>query len=242
MYLDNNATTMIDPIVLKEFWDVSTIYANPSSLHSVGIEVNKKLKNARKFIANYLGCYDDEIIFTSSGSEGNNLCLKGFAYKNRFKGNHIITTKIEHPSIIKVCEHLSLNGFDITYLNVDSKGFVSCEDLISSIKESTILISIGHVNNEIGTIQNLSELLKVKGNIPFHTDAVQSFLKTDFSISNYPVDMAVFSGHKFHAPKGIGFIYKKRNIELDPIIHGGGQEFGMRAGTENLALIHASRY
>ena len=240
IYLDNNATTSVDPIVLQEMlMIINEYYANPSSLHEFGHVVNNKLSAARKIVADRMGCYEDEIIFTSSGSEGNNMCLKGFAFSNKHRGNHIITSKIEHPSIISTCEYLSKNGFEVTYLDVDDEGSVSPSKLKDAVKDNTILISIGHVNSEIGIIQDLNSLINVKGNVKFHTDAVQGFLKTDFSIKKYNVDMATISGHKFHAPKGVGFIYRKRGIEISPQTHGGMQEFGLRAGTENIPLICA---
>ena len=232
---------MVDASVVSEMTRfLGEVYGNPSSLHDFGQTSQNEISRARHEIALRLGCQSDEIIFTSSGSEGNNLCIKGFAFANKHKGNHIITTKIEHPSILETCMYLSKSGFEVTYLDVDSEGFVSTEALSDAIRKDTILVSIGHVNSEIGTVQDLKALLLGRNNnVAFHSDCVQSFLKTDFNVNDYDVDMASFSGHKFHAPKGIGFVYKKRSIKLEAQIHGGMQEAGVRSGTENVPYIVA---
>lgn len=238
IYLDNNATTQVDPDVIEAMEPFfRTYFANPSSLHFFGHSVSDKVEEVRSLIAQNIGCNSDEILFTSSGSEANNLCLKGYAFANRHRGNHLITSTIEHVSVLNSCAFLESQGFEVTYLDVNEEGFIIPETLQKAIKEETILISIAHVNNEIGTIQPLNELLAVSGDVPFHTDAVQSFLKTDFNVQNLNVALASFSGHKFHAPKGIGFIFKRKGIALAPQIHGGQQENELRAGTENVPYI-----
>ncbi len=238
IYLDNNATTAIGPEVIDAMQPYFTQhFANPSSLHGFGCQVKEKVQEARNKIANKLGCSSEEIIFTSSGTESNNFCLKGMAFSNKHKGNQIITTPIEHASILATCNFLEKQGFEIVYLEVDSEGFVDPLTLKNAITDRTILISIAHANNEIGTIQDLASLLEVSNGIPFHTDAVQSFLKTDFDLRKLPVSLASFSGHKFHAPKGIGFVYKRADLLTDPLIHGGHQEMSLRSGTENVPYI-----
>lgn len=240
IYLDNNATTQVDPEVVAAmqpyFYER---FANPSSIHEFGSQIRLKIEEVRLQIAKKIGCGGEEIFFTSSGSESNNFCLKGFALANREKGNHIITTAIEHPSVLNSCSFLETQGFEVTYLEVDAEGFVNPHTLKEAINARTILISIAHVNNEIGTIQPIETLVKVSNGIAFHTDAVQSFLKTDFNISNLNINLASFSGHKFHAPKGIGFVYKRKDTKACSVIHGGHQEMNLRSGTENVPYIIA---
>lgn len=215
----------------------SHIFANPSSIHRFGNKARDNIQQVRHQIAKKINCKIDEIIFTSSGTESNNFCLKGYAFANKAKGNHIITSTIEHASVLNTCAFLEKHGFDITYLEVDSQGFVAPHSLEEKITDKTLLISIAHVNNEIGTIQPIEELVKVSRGITFHTDAVQSFLKTNFDVQQLNIGLASFSGHKFHAPKGIGFIYKRSDIALEPLIHGGHQEMNLRPGTENVPYI-----
>lgn len=240
VYLDNNATTQVDLLVEKEMrrWQTE-LYGNPSSLHFFGREVSGHLDQARRVIAESINCQPDEIIFTASGSEGNNLCIKGYCEANAGKGKHIVTSLIEHPSVINSCSSLEKAGFEVTYLPVDEEGFVSAESLEKNLRDDTILVSIMHANNEIGTIQKLSDLSAVcrKRNVFFHTDAVQSFLKVPFDVKKLGVDLATFCGHKIHAPKGVGFIFKSKDLKLMRQIDGGGQEFGLRAGTENIPYI-----
>ena len=238
IYLDNNATTMVDPLVVSAMQPyLEHYYGNPSSIHSFGQQAFKKIEEVKDLIGKKIGCSGSEIFFTSSGTESNNLCLLGFAKAHRAKGNHIITSKIEHASILKPLAFLEKMGFDITYLDVDAEGFVDPQVLRKSIKKETILISIGHANSEIGTLQPLEELVEVAESIPFHTDAIQSFLKVDLDVQKLNLALVAFSGHKFHAPKGIGFIYKRKDIELEPLIYGGRQEGDLRAGTENVSGI-----
>lgn len=243
IYLDNNATTPVLPeisrIIAKS---LSSNYANPSSLHSYGVSAGEEVLSVRKKIGDKLGCRADEIIFTASGSESNNLLIKGAVFANSSKGRHLITSSIEHPSVLNTFAFLERQGFSVSYLEVDEEGVVQPEVLKNAITNETILISIAHVNNEIGTIQPIEELSEISGDILFHTDAVQSFLKVDLNFSTSNIDMASFSGHKIHAPKGIGFAYCKKSIVLEPLIHGGQQEYGLRAGTENLPYILALGY
>ncbi len=240
IYLDNNATTQVDKSVEKEMrkWQTS-MYGNPSSLHFFGQQISKVIEKVRLEIAEKINCEPDEIIFTVSGSEGNNLCIKGFCEANKEKGKHIITSSVEHPSVINTCKHLEEQGFEITYLPVDREGFVSPKELEKAIKSDTILVSIMHAQNEIGTIQDIENFVKIcsKHNVSFHIDAVQSFLKLPLDVKELGLSMATFSGHKIHAPKGIGFIFKRRDIKIRRQIDGGGQEFGLRSGTENTAYI-----
>ena len=240
IYLDNNATTMVAPEVVKVMDGFFTkMYANPSSLHFFGQEVAQAVADAREVVAKRINCSAHEIVFTASGSEGDNLCIKGYCEANKDKGKHIITSKIEHPAVLNACKNLEEEGFSVSYLDVDKEGFVNPSDVEKSIREDTILVSIMHANNEIGSIQpikEISELCKSK-HIAFHTDAVQSFLKLPFDVKELGVTMASFSGHKIHAPKGVGFVYIKEGTKIRRQIDGGGQEFKLRAGTENTPYI-----
>ncbi len=240
IYLDNNATTLVDQIAVNAMQPYfQTLYGNPSSMHAFGESASQDILGVKQLIAQKLCCSEDEIFFTSSGTEANNFCLKGFAFAHQAKGRHLITSKIEHSSVLETFAFLEKKGFSVTYLDVDSEGFVDPNSLREQIRNETILISIGHVNSEIGTIQPLEALLEAAQGVAFHADVVQSFLKTDFNVQKYPVSLASFSGHKFHAPKGIGFIYKKKDVQLEPQIQGGHQETGLRAGTENTPYIIA---
>jgi cysteine desulfurase len=240
IYLDNNATTKVDEAVeaaMRE-WQ-STNYGNPSSLHFFGQEAAKAVAAARQQLATAINCDPKEIFFTASGSEGDNLCIKGYSEANRDKGNHIITSVVEHPAVLNSCRHLEEQGFEVTYLPVDDLGFVSPDDLERAIRPDTILVSIMHANNEVGTVQDIKRFVEIcdRHSIPFHTDAVQSFLKVPFDVAELGVAMATFSGHKVHAPKGVGFIYKRKDITVRRQIDGGGQEHNYRAGTENVPYI-----
>jgi len=239
IYFDNNATTAVTPEVQKTITKALKSYGNPSSLHFYGVQASEELQKARAEVARAINAHPEEIIFTASGSEGNNLCIRGFAEANKDKGNHIITTAIEHPSVINACKHLEEQGFSVTYLNVDSDGFVNLDELREAISDKTILVSIMYANNEIGTVQNLREIATIcsEHNVSLHTDAVQGFTKLPFDVQTLPVSLATFAGHKIHAPKGIGFVYRRKEIKLRREIDGGGQEFNLRAGTENLPYI-----
>ncbi len=239
VYLDNNATTVVAPEIQKMILKELAEYGNPSSLHFYGITASEKVANARRRIAQVLGVQPEEIIFTASGSEGNALCIRGFAEANSSKGRHIITTVIEHPSVIQSCKHLEEQGFEVTYLGVDNEGFVSPEELDKNIRPDTILVSIMHANNEIGTVQDIVSIAAIcnRHKLALHTDAVQGFLKESLDLKTHNIALATYAGHKVHAPKGIGFVFKRRDIKLRRVIDGGNQEFNMRAGTENVPYI-----
>ncbi len=240
IYLDNNATTPVAKEVREAMMSfLSDSYGNPSSIHSGGVTAQEGLENARRQVARLINARPRRIIFTGGGSEADNLALKGIAFAYRDKGNHIITSSVEHPAILKACEFLERNGFEITYLKVDEHGFVHPEELEKAIRKRTILVSIMLANNEVGTIQPISELCQIthENGILFHTDAVQAAGKIKIDVEELGVDLLTLSGHKFHGPKGIGVLYVKKGIHLEPLIHGGKQEKGLRAGTENVPVI-----
>jgi cysteine desulfurase len=240
IYLDNAATTPVDPRIAKVVNEAMLKgYGNASSMHTLGTKARVAVENSRRLIASYLKVLPEEIVFTSGGTESNNLAIQGIAYANKNKGNHIITSKIEHPSVIEVCESLEKKGFKVTYVGVDNQGLIKPEDVEKAITNETILVSIMHVNNEIGTIQPIAEIARIcrsKG-VLFHTDAVQSFGKLEMDASKF--DLLSASGHKVNAPKGIGILYIKKGIKLVPIVYGGGQERKIRSGTENVPGIAA---
>ena len=237
IYLDNGASTKVDPDVLKVMMPYfSEKYGNASSNHSLGQESKNALENARKVIAESINAEPSEIIFTSGGTESNNLVIREIAYKNREKGNHIITTKIEHKSIINTCKFLEKDGFKVTYLDVDKEGFVDAKNLENAITDRTVLVSIIHGNSEIGTIHNLKELGNVckKHNLYFHTDACQSYTKTEIDVEKQNLDLVTISSHKIHGPKGVGALFLRKGTNIHPLMHGGDHEFKLRAGTENI--------
>ena len=239
-YFDNAATTKVKDEVLKEMIPYfSEKYGNPSAVYALAREAKKEIEKAREKIANLIGCNKKEIYFTSSGSEADNTAIKGIAYKNKLKGNHIITSKIEHHAILESCRFLETQGFEITYVNVDKNGFVDLDELRNSIKDETILISVMFANNEIGTIEPIEDIAKIASerNIIFHTDAVQAVGNVDIDVKSMGIDMLSLSGHKIYGPKGIGALYVKDNIDFEKFINGGHQEKNKRAGTENTAGI-----
>ncbi|WP_170075886.1 cysteine desulfurase family protein [Paraclostridium dentum] len=243
IYLDNSATTKpYEKVVEKMVYALTTDYANPSAVHKKGVEVEKNIKKIRQEIARSIGCKDKEIIFTSGGTEANNTIIRGIANLHKKRKNHIITTNIEHPSVLRTMEDLEEQGFEVTYLKVNDKGTVNIDDVKNAIKENTILISMMHVNNEIGSIQPIKEVGKylstLKEKVYLHVDAVQSFAKINFKPSRYNIDFMSVSGHKLHGPKGIGIMYVKENNKIKPMLTGGGQEIGIRSGTENVAGIY----
>ena len=239
-YFDNAATTKIKPEVLKEMMPYLTEeYGNPSSLYSAGRNAKRAIENAREKVANLINCDKNEIYFTSCGSESDNTALKSIANTYKEKGNHIITTKIEHHAILESCEALEKQGLEVTYLNVDKDGIVNLGELENAITDKTILISIMFANNEIGTIQPIRQIAKIaqsKGVI-FHTDAVQAVGNIPIDVKEMGIDMLSLSGHKINAPKGIGALYVRKGIEFEKFINGGHQERNKRSGTENLAGI-----
>lgn len=240
VYFDNAATTKIKSEVLNEMIPYLTSnYGNASSLYSIGRTSKHAIDNARAQVASLINCNPNEIYFTSCGSESDNTALKGIAFANKKKGNHIITSKIEHPAILESCKFLEKQGFDISYINVDSDGFINLQELENAIRPTTILISIMFANNEIGTIQPIEDIAKIahNHNIIFHTDAVQAIGNCFIDVQKMNIDMLSLSGHKIHAPKGIGALYVKNGIEFENFMNGGHQEKNKRAGTENVSEI-----
>ena len=243
IYLDNSATTkpykeVVDKMVLA----LTTQYGNPSSIYKKGIEVEREIKEIRRNIARSLGAKETEIYFTSGGTECNNTIIRSVANLNKKTKNHIISTVIEHPSVLNTLKDLEADGFEVTYLPVGKDGKISLEDLKNAIKKETILVSVMHVNNEIGTIQPIEEIGKylksLDEKVYFHVDGVQSYAKIKFRPSRYNIDFMSVSGHKLHGPKGIGFMYVKENNRIKPLLTGGGQEIGIRSGTENVPGIY----
>ena len=240
VYLDNAATTMVRPEVVETMNQYYTdLYGNPSSIYDFGQKAKKSLQAARETVADLINANTDEIYFTGCGSESDNWAIKGVADRYKSKGNHIITSNIEHHAILHTCEYLEKNGFEVTYLDVDKYGMVSIDDLKAAIKDETILITIMFANNEIGTIQPIKEIGAIarENKIFFHTDAVQAFGHVPIDVDQMNIDMLSASAHKIHGPKGVGMLYIKKGIRLENLIHGGAQERKMRAGTENVAGI-----
>ena len=241
-YFDNAATTRIKEEVLEEMFPyLSLEYGNPSSLYSIGRSAKRAISEARRRVASLINCSPEEIYFTSCGSESDNTALKGIAYANKEKGNHIITSKIEHPAILNSCKSLENKGFKINYIDVDKDGMLNLEKLESEITDQTILISIMYANNEIGTIEPVKEIAQIAHShgIIFHTDAVQAVGNIPIDVRKMNIDMLSLSGHKLYAPKGIGALYVKSGIEFERFMDGGHQEKNKRSGTENVAEIVA---
>ncbi len=241
-YFDNAATTAVYPEVRDLMVKLMTEdYGNPSSLHMKGVDAEKYIKNAASQIAKEIKCQEKELVFTSGGTESNNLAIIGGAMAKRRAGKHIITTNIEHASVSATMDFLSKEGYDITYIGVDSTGHVKLDELKCALREDTILVSVMYVNNEIGTIQPIADIAAIiksyNDKILFHVDAVQAFGKLRFSVKKLGVDMLSMSGHKIHGPKGSGALYIKDKTLIRPIIYGGGQQKEMRSGTENVPAI-----
>ncbi len=241
VYADNAATTPISKNVYNAMQPyLSVQYGNPSSLYSVGQEAHRAIEEARETVAKALGCSADEIIFTGGGSQADNLAIKGFMLGRGAKGKkHIITSKIEHHAVLYTCEYLEQLGFRVTYLDVDAQGHIDLEQLRREISVETALVTIMAANNEIGTIQNIEEIAKIahEAGALFHTDAVQAVGHMPIDVHQMDIDMLSMSAHKIRGPKGIGLLYCKKGIFLEPLIHGGGQEKGLASGTENVAGI-----
>lgn len=240
IYLDNAATTAVAPEVLEAMLPYfTTVYGNPSSIHATGREAHKAVDQARRQVAAAIGAQPQEIYFTAGGSESDNWAIKGTAFARQSKGNHIITTAIEHHAVLHTCAWLEKHGFEVTYLPVDSDGLVNPADVEKAITDKTILISVMMANNEIGTIEPIKEIGQIARahKILFHTDAVQAVGAIPVDVNDLGVDMLSMSGHKFHGPKGIGALYIRKGVRIDTLIHGGAQERGLRAGTENLPGI-----
>lgn len=243
IYLDNSATTKPYQEVMDSFSKVSMNYfGNPSSLHGLGVQAEKLLSTSRKQIAHLLKVKNTEIYFTSGGTEGNNMAIKGAALANQSRGKHIITTSIEHPSVEEACRFLMKNGYEVTFLPINEKGQISITDLAKSIRHDTILVTVMHVNNEVGSIQpirEIGELLKKHPNILFHVDHVQGMGKVELPLRESGIDLCTISGHKLHGLKGTGILYIRQGIQISPLFSGGNQENKLRSGTENVAGIVA---
>ena len=240
IYCDHSATTKIKKEVLEEMLPyLEENYGNASSIYDLGIKAKEAIERGREQIAKAINVKNKEIYFTSCGSESDNLAIKGFCYANKEKGNHIITTNIEHPAVLNTCKSLEQEGFDVTYLDVDEKGLVDCDKLEKAIKPTTILISIMTANNEIGTIEPIGEIGKIakQRGIAFHTDAVQAIGNIKVDVKKMNIDMLSMSAHKFYGPKGIGALYVREGVDFNRIQDGGHQERDKRAGTENVAGI-----
>ena len=239
-YFDHAATTPVKEDVLKEMLPFFSVnFGNASSLYSIGRLSKRAIENAREQVAKAINCEAKEVFFTSCGSESDNLAIKGIARANKDKGKHIITSKIEHPAVINTCKSLEKDGYEVTYLSVDEKGFINLEELKNSIKDETILISIMFANNEIGTIQPIKEIAKIanESKIVFHTDCVQAIGNVKIDVNEMGIDMLSMSAHKFYGPKGVGALYVRKGIDFEKIQDGGHQEKNKRSGTENVAGI-----
>jgi cysteine desulfurase len=242
VYLDNSATTkcfessaqLMTKILCED-------YGNPSSMHNKGVEAEKYIRYAKNVIANNLKVSEKEIFFTSGGTESDNLALIGTAMANRRAGNHLITTAIEHPAILRTMEYLEKQGFEVTYLPVDETGRVNPSDVESALTDRTILVSVMHTNNEVGSLQPIAQIGSIiqhfNPNICYHVDAVQGYGKFRILPKKMHIDLLSVSGHKIHGPKGVGFLYINKEIKINPVIYGGGQQNGMRSGTENVPAI-----
>lgn len=244
IYLDNSATTrQYDQVTAEMVRIMENDYGNPSSLHRLGLSAEKLVRKARRAVAESMGAEEEEIVFTSGGTESDNAAILGAAFSRRRSGNKVITSKIEHPAVLESCKRLERDGYTVVYLDVDQLGRVNIEQLKKELDKDTILISIMHINNETGTIQPIEEIYKIKDewnqenktDVLLHVDAVQSYGK--FDLKNLKAELISISGHKVHGPKGIGVLRIKKGINLDPIILGGGQEKGQRSGTENVPAI-----
>ena len=240
VYMDYSATTYVKPEVLEEMMPYFTEkFGNPSSFYGISRETKRAIDKAREQVASTLKCLPEEIYFTGGGSEADNWAIKGIATAHRKKGNHIITTKIEHHALLHSCEFLEKFGYEVTYLDVDKEGFINLEELRNAITDRTILVSIMFANNEIGTIQPIKEIGEIcrEKKVLFHTDAVQAVGNVPIDVKEMNIDLLSLAGHKVYGPKGIGALYIRKGVRIDNLIHGGAQERNRRAGTENIASI-----
>lgn len=245
IYLDNSATTKpCASAVIAANEAMCEAWGNPSSLHRLGVEAESIINETRSKIADTLGCREDEIFFTGSGTEANNMAIIGAAESLKRRGNKIVTTSVEHPSVLNTCKHLEENGFEVTYIKPQSDGHVLASDILNAVDNKTVLVTVMLVNNETGCIFPVREvaegLKEMRSMALLHTDCVQAFGKMEIDVTDLGADLLTASGHKIHGPKGIGFLYKRKGLNnLKPIIHGGGQEKGLRSGTESVPLIAA---
>lgn len=240
VYMDYSATTYVKPEVLEEMMPYFTEkFGNPSSFYGISRETKRAIDTAREKVAKGLNCLPDEVYFTGGGSEADNWAIKGIAFAHKNKGNHIITTKIEHHAVLHTCQWLEKQGFEVTYLDVNEEGFVDLEELKNAITDKTILVSVMFANNEIGTIEPVKEIGKIcrERKVIFHTDAVQAVGNVKIDVKDMNIDLLSLAGHKVYGPKGIGALYIRKGIRIDNLIHGGGQERARRAGTENIPAI-----
>lgn len=242
IYLDHAATTKPLPCAIEAMVKaMQEDYGNPSSLHKKGIDAENIIKESNACFAHILGCQTDEIFYTSGGTESNNMAILGAAYAYHKRGKRVITTTIEHPSVREVFKHLSEQGFDVITLEVDAKGYISLEALEEAINDQTILVSIMHINNEIGTVQDIEKIgMLIKTKNPqtlFHVDAIQSFVKNPIHVKRCKIDLLSISAHKFHGPKGVGVLYKNKTTRLIELLYGGGQQKNRRSGTQNVPGI-----
>ncbi|MBL4932002.1 cysteine desulfurase NifS [Clostridium paridis] len=238
VYMDYSATTYVKPEVLEEMMPFFTeSFGNPSSFYAISRDTKRAVDKARDRIAKVLNADSAEVYFTGGGSEADNWAIKGVAFAHRNKGNHIITTKIEHHAVLHTCEWLEKLGYEITYLDVNEEGFINTDELKDAIKDTTILVSVMFANNEIGTIQPIKEIGEIcrEKKVLFHTDAVQAIGNQVIDVKDMKIDLLSLAGHKFYGPKGVGALYIRKGIKIENLIHGGGQERGRRAGTENIA-------
>jgi len=240
IYLDNAATTCLDERLLEVMLPLfSKQFGNSSSLHSYGVEAKNVLDHAHEQLAGFIGASPEELVFTSGGTESNNFAMKGIAFANRYKGNHIIVSSIEHDCILNACKWLEEQGFYVTYLPVDKSGIVDLDYLKRAINPKTILVSVMYANNEIGTIEPIDEIGRIcrEKNVLFHCDACQSFGKVPLNVIQSNIDLLTINSHKIYGPKGVGALYIRKGIAITPLLHGGGQEHGLRSTTENIAGI-----
>ncbi len=240
VYMDHSATTSVDHAVVEAMLPYfSEKFGNPSSLYTIGRQARRAIEESRQKVADLIGAKKEEIIFTGSGTESDNLAIKGIAYKNRKKGDHIITSSIEHHAVLHTCKYLETQGFKVTYMPVDKDGLVNPEDVEKAITPGTILITLMHANNEIGTIQPIGEIGKIakEKNIPFHTDAVQTTGKIPVNVDALGVSLLSMSAHKIYGPKGVGALYLRKGTLVEPQLHGGGHERNLRSSTENVSGI-----
>ena len=242
VYLDYNATTPIDPVVAEAMLPfITQHFGNPSSGHAYGVKTHLAVEEARSQIASLIGCNSSEIVFTSGGTEANNYAIQGITGAYKHKGSHIITSSIEHPAITEVCKHMQSKGCTTTYIPVDQYGCVNPNDIEEAITDNTVLITIMHANNEVGTIQPIKEISQIaqKHGILLHSDCAQSLGKIPVDVDELGVDLLSIAGHKLYAPKGIGALYVRHGVKLEKMMHGANHESGLRAGTENVILIVA---